>query len=117
MQNSDTPVTKVSQVSPDLIRKYIDGCHILHYYDLVDAYGNFSVRLSASTLRISRYMAPALVARPDDLVVYKVEDGEPVDPNAPRGMSYIFVMKSAGSLMRCRILGETHPFRDIQSLP
>lgn len=84
MQNPDTPVTKfkVSQVSPDLIRKYIDGCYILHYCDLVDAYGYLSVRLSSPTFLMSRYMAPALVAWPDDLVVCKVEDGEPVDPNA-----------------------------------
>ena len=88
MSNSDTAVTKLSQVSPDLIRKYIDGCHILHYYDLVDAYGHLSVRLSASTFLMSRYMAPALVAWPSDLVIYKVADGEPVDPNAPRGVSY-----------------------------
>jgi len=98
MPDSDMPVTKVSQVSPDLIRKYIDGCHILHYYDLVDAYGHLSVRLSPSTFLMSRYMAPALVAWPEDLVVYKVEDGEPVDPNAPRGMSYIFLIECNRSL-------------------
>jgi Class II Aldolase and Adducin N-terminal domain len=84
--NSHTPVTKVSHVSLDVIRKYINGCHILHYYDLVDAYGHLSVRLSASTFLMSRYMAPALVAWPDDLVIYNVEDGEPVDPSAPRGV-------------------------------
>jgi len=89
--NPDTPVTKVSQVSPDLIRKYIDGCHILHYHNLIDAYGHLSVRLSASTFLMARYMAPALVASPDDLVVYKTEDGEPVDPNAPRGFSERFI--------------------------
>jgi ribulose-5-phosphate 4-epimerase/fuculose-1-phosphate aldolase len=98
MPDSDTPVTKVRQVSSDLIRKYIDGCHILHYYDLVDAYGHLSVRLSPSTFLMSRYMAPALVAWPEDLVVYKVEDGEPVDPNAPRGMLHIFLIKSNRSL-------------------
>ena len=43
---------------------------------------------------MSRYMAPALVAWPEDLIVYKVEDGEPVDPKAPRGMLHIFSIKS-----------------------
>src|ERR1700691_4546466 len=99
MSDPDTPVTKVSQVSPDLIRKYIDGCHILHYHNLIDAYGHLSVRLSASTFLMARYMAPALVASPDDLVVYKIEDGEPVDPNAPRGMSYSSLIMSKRSLM------------------
>jgi hypothetical protein len=73
MPDSDTLLTKVSQVSPDLIRKYIDSCHILHYYDLFDAYGHLSVRLSPSTFLMSRHMAPALVAWPEDLVVYKVD--------------------------------------------
>ena len=34
MPDSDTSVTKVSQVSPDLVCKYIGGCYILYYYDL-----------------------------------------------------------------------------------
>jgi ribulose-5-phosphate 4-epimerase/fuculose-1-phosphate aldolase len=76
--------TQVSQVPSELLRKYIHGCHILHHYDLVDAYGHLSVRLSRSTFLMSRYMAPALVASPDDLVIYKAADGEPVNPNAPR---------------------------------
>lgn len=77
-------IKQVSQLPSELLRKYIDGAHILHHYDLVDAYGHLSVRLSSVTFLMSRYMAPALVASPDDLVIYKVEDGEPVGPNAPR---------------------------------
>jgi hypothetical protein len=78
-------ITHISQVPQDLVRKYIDGCHILHYHDLVDAYGHPSVRLSDTIYLMSRYLAPALVASPDDLVLHKVEDGEPVSPSAPRG--------------------------------
>lgn len=78
-------ITHISQVSLDLIRKYIDGCHILHYYNLVDAYGHLSVRLSDSTFMMSRYLAPALVSSADDLVIYKIENAEPIGPNPPRG--------------------------------
>jgi ribulose-5-phosphate 4-epimerase/fuculose-1-phosphate aldolase len=81
-----TGVTQASQLPSDLLRKYVDGCHILHHYGLVDAYGHLSVRLSSTTFLMSRYMAPALVASSDDLVIYKVEDGEPVNINAPRSM-------------------------------
>lgn len=49
-------------------------------------YGHLSARLSASTFLVSRYMAPVLVAWPNDLVIYKVEDGESVDP---KGVSYL----------------------------
>lgn len=77
----------MSQVAPDLIRKLITGSHVLDHHKLVDAYGHISVRLSDSTFLMSRYLAPALVSSADDLVIYKVEDGEPVYPNAPRSMS------------------------------
>jgi hypothetical protein len=69
----------------DLIRKFIHGCHILHYHGLVDAYGHLSVRLSSSAFMMSRYLAPALVSSADDLVLYEVETGEAIDKNAPRG--------------------------------
>jgi hypothetical protein len=80
-----TEITHISQVAPDLLRKHIDGCHILHCYDLVDAYGHLSVRLSDKTFMMSRYLAPALVANPDDLVIYTIEGAEPKGPNPPRG--------------------------------
>jgi hypothetical protein len=80
-----TEITQISQVAPDLVRKYIDGCHILHYYDIVDAYGHLSVRLSEKTFMMSRYLAPALVASPADLVIYTIEGAEPCGPNPPRG--------------------------------
>jgi len=80
-------ITEMSQVAPDLIRKLITGSHVLDHHKLVDAYGHISVRLSDSTFLMSRYLAPALVSSADDLVIYKVEDGEPVYPNAPRSMS------------------------------
>lgn len=79
-------ITEVSQVPEELLCKYIHACHILHNHGLVDAYGHISVRLSPSTFLMSRYMAPPLVSSRKDLVVYKVEDGEAVAADAPRGM-------------------------------
>ncbi len=86
-------ISHISQVAPDLIRKYIDGCHILHYYNLVDAYGHLSVRLSDTTFLMSRYLAPALVASADDLVIYTVDGAEPLGPNPPRGVLF-YVQKT-----------------------
>jgi hypothetical protein len=84
MRNNE--ITETSQVSEELLCKYIHACHILHYHDLVDAYGHISVRLSPSTFLMSRYLAPPLVASTGDLVVYKVEDGEAVAADATRGL-------------------------------
>lgn len=81
----DSKLVTLSQLPKELLRKYIDGCHILHHHGLVDAYGHLSVRLSASTFLMSRYLAPALVASVDDLVIYRVENGQPVATDAPRG--------------------------------
>ncbi|KAK4076378.1 hypothetical protein Trihar35433_2938 [Trichoderma harzianum] len=75
----------------ELIRKYIHGCHILHYYNVVDAYGHLSVRLSESVFMMSRYMAPALVSSTDDMVLYNVETGEALQKDAPRGFSERFI--------------------------
>jgi ribulose-5-phosphate 4-epimerase/fuculose-1-phosphate aldolase len=83
---SNSEITETSQVSEELRCTYIHACHILHYHGLVDAYGHISVRLSPSTFLMSRYMAPPLVASTEDLVVYKVEDGEAVAADAPRGL-------------------------------
>ena len=78
-------ITETSQVSEELLLKYIHACHILHNHGIVDAYGHISVRLSPSTFLMSRYIAPPLVTS-KDLVIYKVEDGEAVAAAAPRGL-------------------------------
>jgi ribulose-5-phosphate 4-epimerase/fuculose-1-phosphate aldolase len=70
----------------ELIRKYVHGCHILHYYNIVDAYGHISVRLSESVFMMSRYMAPALVSSAQDMVLYDVESGEALKKDAPKGL-------------------------------
>ncbi|KAM0471803.1 hypothetical protein ACHAPX_009196 [Trichoderma viride] len=75
----------------ELIRKYIHGCHILHYYNIVDAYGHISVRLSESVFMMSRYMAPALVSSAQDMVLYDVESGEALKKDAPKGFSERYI--------------------------
>ncbi|KAJ5624724.1 hypothetical protein N7510_001033 [Penicillium lagena] len=40
---------------------------------------------------MSRYLAPALVASVDDLVIYRIEDGQPAATDAPRGFSERFI--------------------------
>lgn len=68
-------------------RTLITGNHILDQNNVVDAYGHLSVRhpTNASLFLLSRQVAPGLVASPADLVVYRVADGEALDPDAPRG--------------------------------
>ncbi|KAL9114756.1 MAG: hypothetical protein Q9227_001435 [Pyrenula ochraceoflavens] len=75
---------------PDLIphlRTLITASHILHYYNICDAYGHVSLRspLNPNTFFISHAIAPANVSSPRDLVEYHVSDASPVDPSAPAG--------------------------------
>jgi ribulose-5-phosphate 4-epimerase/fuculose-1-phosphate aldolase len=71
-------------MSPELASKLIDANHILHYHSVLDAYGHISVRFlnngSPDCFLMSRSMAPATVTSTDDLHVYRVADGEPLDP-------------------------------------
>lgn len=65
-----------------LHRKFITGCHILHYHGVLDAYGHLSFRHphDDDVFLMSRHIAPATIASPDDLIAYRVRDAEPVDP-------------------------------------
>lgn len=58
----------------------ITANHILHYHSIVDAFGHISVRnpQDVSTFFLSRSLAPALVARRDDLEEYRVGDASAV---------------------------------------
>jgi ribulose-5-phosphate 4-epimerase/fuculose-1-phosphate aldolase len=75
----------------ELLRKYVNGCHILHHYGLVDAFGHLSVRISDTTFLMCQYMAPAMVATRGDLWLYRVVDGEGVKDNTPRGFSERYI--------------------------
>jgi hypothetical protein len=80
-------INTTDALDDDLARKYIYGCHILHYHGIVDAYGHLSCRLSESVFIMCRYMAPALVSCKADILLYRVEDGEAIQKNAPKGSS------------------------------
>lgn len=82
----DNDIKATGLPDEELIRKYVDGCHILHYHNIVDAYGHISVRLSESVFMMSRYMAPALVSSAQDMVLYDVESGEALKKDAPKGL-------------------------------
>jgi len=76
-------------VLKQVFRDFIDGCHILHYHRVLDAYGHLSVRHPHQKDRMfmSRYIAPATISSERDLVEYYVDTAEPVDPNSPKGYS------------------------------
>ncbi|KAF2743234.1 hypothetical protein M011DRAFT_390837, partial [Sporormia fimetaria CBS 119925] len=76
-----------------ILRTLITANHVLHYNEILDAYGHISVRNphNDSTFLLSRNVAPALVCSPTDIVEYQVSDGEPVDPHAPPGFEERFL--------------------------
>ncbi|TQN66399.1 Decarboxylase tropJ [Colletotrichum shisoi] len=70
-------------------RKFIDGSHILHLHQVVDAYGHLSFRhpFRPDTFVMSFNIAPAQVSSPEDLIAYRVEDAEPVQEKALPGFA------------------------------
>lgn len=83
MASTDDAVLK------QVFRDFINGCHILHYHRVLDAYGHLSVRHPHHKDRMfmSRYIAPATISSERDLVEYYIDTAEPVDPNSPKGYS------------------------------
>ncbi|KAK1911078.1 hypothetical protein P3342_011680 [Pyrenophora teres f. teres] len=71
----------------DLFKGLVTACHILHYNDIVDAYGHISVRSpdNPATFWMPCNMPPALVSSPDDLVEYNVDGAEAVEKNPKPG--------------------------------
>ncbi|OQU98533.1 Clas II Aldolase and Adducin domain-containing protein [Cladophialophora immunda] len=68
-------------------RDIISGSHILHYHNVLDAFGHLSFRhpFNPQVFIMSRNAAPGTISSLDDLVEYYVEDAQPVNPNAPPG--------------------------------
>ncbi|KAH8681858.1 class II aldolase and Adducin N-terminal domain-containing protein [Xylariales sp. PMI_506] len=68
----------------DLHRKLISGSHILHYHNVLDAYGHLSFRhpFKPDVFIMSRESAPGTISSPADLIEYKVADAEPVEPSS-----------------------------------
>jgi ribulose-5-phosphate 4-epimerase/fuculose-1-phosphate aldolase len=76
-----------------LYRTYITACHILHHHSVLDAYGHLSVRHphDPSVFIMARYLPPALISSPSDLLEYQISNAEPVDPHAPKGYTERFI--------------------------
>lgn len=72
-----------------LHRKFITGCHILHYHAVLDAYGHLSIRhpFNPQVFIMSKYFAPGTISSPDDLIEYHVSNAEPLDPSSTKGYS------------------------------
>ncbi|KAI9815144.1 MAG: hypothetical protein M1827_002987 [Pycnora praestabilis] len=72
-----------------LYRTFITASHILHHHGVLDAFGHISVRhpQKPNVFIMSQFIAPALIASPNDLIEYYVDDASPVDPSAGKGYS------------------------------
>lgn len=68
-------------------RKLVDGSHILHYQNVLDAYGHLSFRhpYKADVFVMSRSVAPGSISSVADLISYRIEDAEPLDQGAAKG--------------------------------
>ncbi|KAL2204834.1 arad-like aldolase/epimerase [Sarocladium strictum] len=68
-------------------RNFRDGSHILHYHNVLDAFGHLSFRhpRQPSVFFLSHSIAPANIASPRDLIAYHVEDAEPAEPTPNKG--------------------------------
>lgn len=70
-------------------RKFVDGSHILHYHQVVDAYGHLSFRhpFRPGTFVMSLNIAPAQISSVEHLIIYNIEDAEPADPTTSQGFA------------------------------
>lgn len=92
LQKASTPPSNA------LFSTLITANHILHYHNVVDAYGHISVRnpQNPATFFLSRSLAPALVSSREDLEEYYVEDASPVkEGDGPKGYAERFIHSEA----------------------
>lgn len=70
-------------------RKFIDGSHILHYHNVLDAFGHLSFRHPSKPgiFFMSHSVAAGNIVSPRDLIAYNVENAEPVTHAASKGYS------------------------------
>ncbi|KAI5361326.1 Putative class II aldolase/adducin [Septoria linicola] len=87
LRKASTPPSK------QLFSTLITANHILHYHDVVDAYGHISVRnlQNPNTFFISKSLAPALISSREDIEEYHVSDASPVNKDAPTGYQERFI--------------------------
>lgn len=71
----------------DVLSDFITASHILHYHNVLDAYGHISLRnpRNPSTFFMSQSCAPALISSRADLVEYRIADATAVEPDALPG--------------------------------
>ncbi|KAK5107423.1 hypothetical protein LTR62_001284 [Meristemomyces frigidus] len=71
----------------------ITANHILHFHNVVDAYGHISARnpQNPETFFLSKSLAPALVAGREDIEEYRVSNASPVTADAPKGYAERFI--------------------------
>lgn len=83
--------------SDALFSTLITANHILHFHNVVDAYGHISVRnpQNPETFFISKSLAPALVSSRADIEEYYVSDASPVNEGAPKGYIERFIHSEA----------------------
>lgn len=83
--NMDTSTEAVAL--QDHFRNFIDGSHILHYHNVLDAFGHLSIRhpMQPGVFFMSHSIAPGNIASSQDLIAYYVEDAEPVNTSATKG--------------------------------
>ncbi|KAI1611867.1 class II aldolase and Adducin N-terminal domain-containing protein [Exophiala viscosa] len=86
---STTQSSSESVILQQYYRDLISGSHILHYHNVVDAFGHLSVRhpFKPEIFIMSRNAAPGVISSPNDLVEYNIEDARAVDPNAAAGFA------------------------------
>ena len=89
MATADLNNKKDEAVLHHFQRSFISGCHILHYHNVLDAYGHLSFRhpFKHDVFVMSRYIAPGTISSPNDLIEYHVKDAEPLDPTSSKGYS------------------------------
>ncbi|KAL6249214.1 hypothetical protein RBB50_004277 [Rhinocladiella similis] len=82
---TQTPSEKA--VLQQYYRDFISGSHILHFHNVLDAFGHLSFRhpFNPEIFVMSRNAAPGTISSPRDLIEYRVEDAQPVNPNAAPG--------------------------------
>lgn len=85
----NTKTAEYMQALHDLIT----ANHILHYHNVLDAYGHISVRHpeDPNIYIMSGDRAPALVSSFADLIEYHVSDSSPVNPKAKKGYQERFI--------------------------
>ncbi|KAK5308234.1 hypothetical protein LTR99_001209 [Exophiala xenobiotica] len=81
------PQSSQRDILKKLYHDFIAGSHILHYHNVLDAFGHLSFRhpFRPEVFVMSRNAAPGTISSVDDLVEYDVETAQPVQRDAPAG--------------------------------